>query len=103
MDFAEMGARLGLEKEEFMELIDIFITSAEEDLQRLTDSLRNNDTSGAAEAAHSLKGSSGNLGFATIAAMAAKIEQSARNGSLSDLEPISDSISLEMEKIKALI
>lgn len=103
MDFAEMGARLGLEKEEFMELVDIFITSAEEDLQRLNKAIADNDSLGASEAAHSLKGSSGNLGFAIIAEMASTIEQSARKGSISGLDSLSNNISGEMEKIKAII
>lgn len=103
MDFEEMGARLGLEKDEFMELVFIFVSSAEEDLQKLDSGLAANDAKVASEAAHSLKGSSGNLGFADISAMAATIEQSSRKGEISGLESLSGKISSEIEKIKNLI
>lgn len=103
MDFEEMGARLGLEKDEFMELVFIFVSSAEEDLQKLDSGLAANDSKTASEAAHSLKGSSGNLGFADISAMAATIEQSSRKGEIAGLESLSGKISSEIEKIKNLI
>jgi len=103
MDFEEMGARLGLEKEEFMELVDIFVASAGEDIQKLNDALVLNDSKAASEAAHSLKGSSGNLGFTAIADLASRIEHNARKSDLKDLDSLSVLISSEMEKIKAVI
>lgn len=103
MDFEQMGARLGLEKEEFMELVDIFVTSAEEDIQKLNEALCIDDSKAVAEAAHSLKGSSGNLGFSAIADLASKIEQGARKNELTDLDSFSGIISGEIEKIKDVI
>jgi len=103
MDFEEMGARLGLDKEEFMELVNIFVASAEEDIQKLNDALGVNDSKAASEAAHSLKGSSGNLGFLKIADLAAKIEQNARKSELTDLDSFSIVITGEIEKIKGII
>ncbi|WP_051283728.1 Hpt domain-containing protein [Desulforegula conservatrix] len=103
MDFEEMGARLGLEKEEFMELVDIFVSSAEEDIQKLNNALSVSDSKAVAEAAHSLKGSSGNLGFSAIADLASRIEQNARKSDLTDLDSYSVNISCEIEKIKVVI
>ncbi len=103
MDFEEMGARLGLEKEEFMELVDIFVSSAEEDIQKLNNALSVSDPKAVAEAAHSLKGSSGNLGFSAIADLASRIEQNARKSDLTDIDSYSVNISGEIEKIKIVI
>jgi HPt (histidine-containing phosphotransfer) domain-containing protein len=86
MDFTEMGARLGLEKEEFIELVDIFVTSADEDIQKLRDAFAANNIDAVKEAAHSLKGSSGNMGFQKISENAAMIEQNARKGSIEGME-----------------
>ncbi len=103
MDFAEMGARLGLEKDEFMELVLIFISSAEEDLCKFRNALGQNNARAVAEASHSLKGSSGNLGFAEISKIAAMVENKAREGELEELEPMAASIEKEIENLKTFL
>ncbi len=103
MDFTEMGARLGLEKEEFIELVDIFVSSADEDIQKLRDALETGNISAAAEAAHSLKGSSGNMGFKNISDTAARIEQNARKGNIDCLEESTALLSEEIKKIREFL
>lgn len=103
MDFTEMGARLGLEKEEFIELVDIFVSSADEDIQKLRDALETGNISAAAEAAHSLKGSSGNMGFKNISDTAARIEQNARKGNIDGLEESTTLLSEEIKKIREFL
>lgn len=103
MDFTEMGARLGLEKEEFIELVDIFVSSADEDIQKLRDALETGNISAAAEAAHSLKGSSGNMGFKNISDTAARIEQNARKGNIDGLEESTALLSEEIKKIREFL
>lgn len=86
MDFKKLGEDLGLDEDEFIELAELFVETAPQDLQRLTEAGETNSPSLAAEAAHSLKGSSGNLGFAEISEIAGHAEKSYRNGEMDGLE-----------------
>lgn len=103
MDFTEMGARLGLEKEEFIELVEIFVTSADEDIQKLRDAFAENNIDAVKEAAHSLKGSSGNMGFQDISDSAARIEQNARKGNIEGIEAALSFFEEEVRKIRSLL
>jgi HPt (histidine-containing phosphotransfer) domain-containing protein len=80
MDFELLAGKLGLEKNEYMELIELFVERSMSDLEKLETAIRCNNTDDAAEAAHSMKGAAGNLGMMDFYESAAKIEQVAREG-----------------------
>ncbi len=82
MNFGELAANLGLEEEEFRELVELLLATAPNDLQKLRSALDTNDTGAVAAAAHTLKGSTANLGFAELAEIARRIEEQARLGLL---------------------
>ncbi len=96
MAFEELAANLGLEPEEFTELVELFVETADDDLSKLNAALEANDVKQASDAAHSLKGSSGNLGFMEISEVARVVEEKARGGAIDGLE---DSISQLNEKL----
>ncbi len=85
MNFAELAAKLGLEEEEYTELVELLLATAPNDLQNLSMALENDDVGAVAGAAHSLKGAAANLGFAELADIAGEIEAQARMGLLAGL------------------
>ena len=82
MNFRQLAERFELEEEEFLELVELLIETSTSDLGRLQSALDGGDVSGVLEAAHSIKGASGNLGFSDISGVAGEVEQKARENSL---------------------
>jgi HPt (histidine-containing phosphotransfer) domain-containing protein len=85
MNLKELGLELGLEQDEIRELLVIFIETSESDIDKLQQAVVEGDAKRAADAAHSIKGSSANLGFMDIFSVAKNLEQKARENSLEDL------------------
>ncbi len=103
MDFNVLAANLGLERVEFIELVELFVETAESDIQKIKTSHAQNDTEQIAEAAHSLKGSAGNLGFAELSDKAKLIEDNSRNETLEGLEELTRKIEEMLEKIRQVV
>ncbi len=80
MNFDKMSSNLGLNTDEYVELLEYFFPSAETDLKNLRAAHENGNMELASDAAHSLKGSSGNLGFMKLSECAKKVEEKTRNG-----------------------
>ncbi len=99
MQFQEMAVNLGLDIHEFNELVTLFLETARNDIHRIKTALENADAGKIAAAAHSIKGSAGNLGFALIAAEAQKLEDHARK---SQLTGMMDGIQILTEKLNAV-
>jgi HPt (histidine-containing phosphotransfer) domain-containing protein len=85
MNLKELGLELGLEQDEIRELLVIFIETSESDIDKLQQAVVEGDAKRAADAAHSIKGASANLGFMDIFSVAKNLEQKARENSLEDL------------------
>lgn len=98
-NFSALAQRLGLEEDEYIELVELFVNTSDTDLNKIEISIGANDPEGTAKAAHSLKGSSGSLGFDAISEAAMKIEKNAREGSL---EGAVGSVEIIKDKIRAL-
>ena len=99
MDFKELGEYLGLEPEEFNELVELLMETAVVDIKKLQNSMENGDLIQAVEAAHSLKGSSGNLGFAELSAVASDAEKNCRTNSVEDPEKIVSELKERLDDI----
>lgn len=87
MDFKEIGESLGLEEDEYIEMLDIFLESGEADLNRLGEALTKNDLQKAHEASHSFKGSAGSMGLDRLFELSREIDDKCRKG---DVEGVSD-------------
>ena len=85
MDFKELAENLGLEEDEYLEIIELFIETGISDLDKLRTAIEEGDAGKAAEAVHSMKGAAGNLGLGKIQEAARRIEEEARNEALSDI------------------
>ncbi len=101
MDFKELGANLGLEEDEFIELVELFITTASGDLDKLEAACENDNANKASEAAHSLKGSAGNLGFTEISNVAAIAEKTANQNNLEDTRQLISTMKENLESINS--
>ncbi|MBF0389792.1 MAG: Hpt domain-containing protein [Desulfamplus sp.] len=78
MDFKEMASNIGLEEEDFIELLEMLVEVSFKDIDNFEKEFAAQNYSGAAMAAHSIKGASGNLGLTEISDTAAELEQAAK-------------------------
>ena len=74
MDLEDLGSKLGLDIDEFRVLAKMFVEKAVIDIKQYRKSCIESDGETAAGSAHSLKGSSANLGFSEIHDLARKAE-----------------------------
>jgi HPt (histidine-containing phosphotransfer) domain-containing protein len=99
MEFKNMAAELGLEYEEFLELVELFILTAKNDIAILESACQTQQARLAAEAAHSLKGAASNLGFTTLYDTARVIEEKARGNHLQGIQPAVETLKQELSAI----
>lgn len=98
-DLKETAAHLGLERAEYMELLDLFIGTGLTDLEIMDAAVLRADWEAAAEAAHSIKGAAGSLGLDSLYASALDVERKARENSH---EPLAASILVLRRELDAL-
>ena len=92
MECKELAENLGLEEEEYLELLELFVETTASNLDRLQSGLAEGDSGQVSEAAHTIKGSSANLGLMQIAEAAQGIEERARQNSLDGAADAAESI-----------
>jgi HPt (histidine-containing phosphotransfer) domain-containing protein len=78
MDVKQVASRLGLEEDDIYEVLELFIQTAPSDIMKLSAAFNSRDTVLTEETAHSLKGSTGTLGFTDISELAQQIMAQAR-------------------------
>lgn len=103
MDVKQLAEELGLEKNEYLELIELFIEKGMTDLNELQSALGAGDAENAASVAHSIKGAAGNLGFMALYEEAKKIEAQALLGSLDGAVESIQTLRKDLEEVTALI
>jgi len=85
MDVKQVATRLGLEEDDIYDVLALFIQSAPSELMKMTTAFNKQDPVRVGEAAHSLKGSTGTLGFMDISNHAQLIMKQSREKELEDL------------------
>ncbi|MCD6569677.1 MAG: Hpt domain-containing protein [Deltaproteobacteria bacterium] len=100
MDFTELAQKIGLEDDEFLELVELFMETCASDISRLQVAIDQGDTQQVVEAAHSIKGASANLGFMEISSVAKEMEQNARDDSLDGAAEAVETIKKGLDLIK---
>ena len=63
MKIKELAENLGLKEDEYLEILELFIDIGMADIEKLSSAIEESNAEEAAQAAHSLKGASGNLGL----------------------------------------
>jgi len=89
-----------------VELIDLFLQEAPEQILFLETAVAQNDHTSLARtfsAASRLKGSAINLGARILAALCDEIEQTARNWSLADIPPLIDRVRKELDRVRSTL
>lgn len=99
MEFKELAENLGLDEDEFLELVDLYLETCSTDIVKLESAVHQSNIQRVVELSHSLKGSSGNLGFMDIFEVAKGIEERARNDVIAGAESSVQSIKEMIEQI----
>lgn len=99
MNVKELSENLGLEEEEFLDLVGLFLETSASNLTDLAKALEIGEAEKVVKASHSLKGAAGNLGFQEIYECAKLIEMNARQGILEGSKEVVKSI---REKLKLI-
>lgn len=86
MDFKHLASKIGIDEEDFMELVELFITTTLSDLEKIKQGVLKNSPEDAAAASHSIKGAAGNMGFEAMFDLAKKMEFQAKAGSLENFD-----------------
>jgi histidine phosphotransfer protein HptB len=82
MNAKELSENLGLEEDEFLDLVKLFVEISASNVTDLAKALETGNAEEVVKASHSLKGAAGNLGFQEIYEFAKFIETNARQGIL---------------------
>ena len=96
MNFRELAEDLGLEEDEFLELLELFIETSMSDLNKLQSAIKEGNTEGAGSAAHSLRGAAGNLGLTEFREAVKEIEEKVINDRL---EGIAEAVQVLEKKL----
>jgi histidine phosphotransfer protein HptB len=82
MNFKELADRIGLDEEDYRELIELFMETGMADFDQLKSALDAGDGEQVARSAHTISGASGNLGLMDVHEVAKRIELAASEGKL---------------------
>jgi len=102
MDCKAMAHSMGLEEDEFLEVLTLFIEVSESDLLNMETGLKNEDAKSVSDAAHSIKGAALNLGLNDISEIAQGVEMRARKDNLQGTFEASNAIREKLEAIQSV-
>lgn len=103
MNFKEMAETLGLEEEEYLELVELFIDTGTAEFERLKSALSTSDFDQMTLGAHTLKGAAGNLGLSDIQTIASHIEKLAAARNPDGLDEAMQTLGEKFSHIKASV
>ncbi len=95
MNFKELAERIGLEEDEYLELVELFLETGMADFERLKTAVEAGDAQQVARSAHTLNGAAGNLGIMDVHQVAKRIELAAGENKLA-------AVSAEVDTLKGL-
>ena len=95
MNFKELGDRIGLEEDEYRELVELFMETGMADYDRLKVAFEAGDAQQVARSAHTIQGAAGNMGIMNVREVAKRIELAAGENHL-------DAVSAELDNLKGL-
>lgn len=85
MNFKELADKIGLDEEDYRELVELFLETGKADYDTLKGAVEAGDNEQAARSAHTISGASGNLGLMKVHEVAKRIERSAIEQKLADM------------------
>ncbi len=99
MNLKKLSEIHGLTVEEFAGILEVFVDTAKEDIEKIQTAVEEQDLLSAERAAHSLKGASGNLGFEKMFEMARAVEVNAEKGEFEQIKSALPRLTRELEEI----
>ncbi len=99
MDFKVQAEKMGLEEEEYMEIVNLFIQTTVDNLGQIRSALETGDVSRIREETHSLKGAALNLGFWEICEIADRMTKRVRENCWQDLSADIEMIQGRVDRI----
>ena len=103
MNFQELAGNLGLEVDEYRELIELFIDTGTADFQKIQDGMADKDADQVMRSAHTIKGAAGNLGLMDVSETAKVIEENATSNQLDGLEGAMETLRAQFEAIETFV
>jgi histidine phosphotransfer protein HptB len=103
MNFQELADNLGLEVDEYRELIELFIDTGAADFKKIQDGLTGHDSDMVMRSAHTIKGAAGNLGLMDVSETARIIEEKATGNQLDSLGDAMQTLKSQFEAIENFV
>ncbi len=103
MNFKELAENLGLEVDEYRELIELFVDTGAADFQKIEEGMSSSDSDKVMRSAHTIKGAAGNLGLIDVSETASLIEQKATSDNLDSLSADIAVLKSQFEAIESFV
>ncbi len=103
MNFRELSENLGMQEDEYMELVELFIETGMSDLKKLQVAVEEANAKEAADIAHSFKGAALNMGLTEFFELAKEMEITARHGDLERTAPIALALKEKLDIIAGFV
>ena len=85
------------------QVLRLFLADAPARIKKLRQAWTSGDAKGVQQAAHSLKGSAGNVGALALLAVCRELDDKARSGDLGGTEPLTTALDREFSRVEAEI
>lgn len=99
MNISAIAEDLGLDEEDYLELLDLFVETSRADLEKLAAAIATGDSRQGVFAAHSLKGAAGNIGLVNFSNTARFIEDVTRRGSFDGVAEAAQALRSDLEQL----
>ncbi|MCD6562144.1 MAG: Hpt domain-containing protein [Deltaproteobacteria bacterium] len=99
MEIQKLADNLGLDLEEYTEILELYVERTSSDLKELKTALAAGDGEKVHSRSHSIKGASGNLGLQELYEQAKMIDDLARENLMEGLEPMVRDFTKTYEKL----
>ena len=103
MNLKELGDKIGLDEDEYRELVELFLETGMGDYEALKTAFDGGDADQVARRAHTINGAAGNLGIMTVHETAKRIELAATEGRLASVSGDLDSLKRLFGEVAASI
>jgi HPt (histidine-containing phosphotransfer) domain-containing protein len=103
MNFGELADNIGLEEDEYRELVELFMETGMADYDQLKAAFADGDGQQVARRAHTISGASGNLGLMNVHEVAKRIELAADEGRLDGIGDDIDALKGLFHEIAGLV
>jgi len=99
-DWQQLRQLAGGDTEFETELLNIFLVDAEASLRQLEQAIASKSIEAIEDIAHSLRGASANVGAKSLADVALQLEQTARNGEMTDARTLLQQMNAHCQSIQ---